>query len=55
MKLITWYCLLSQIETGRSLGTNDLTLTKLKQDGFSAVFVGIGMLFIRHYTPDFLQ
>ncbi|XP_060605303.1 dihydropyrimidine dehydrogenase [NADP(+)]-like [Ruditapes philippinarum] len=32
-----------KIETGRALATNDLTLNKLKQDGFSAVFVGIGL------------
>ncbi|XP_045158402.2 dihydropyrimidine dehydrogenase [NADP(+)]-like [Mercenaria mercenaria] len=32
-----------KIETGRVLSTKDLTLNKLKQDGYSAVFVGIGL------------
>lgn len=32
-----------QIETGRALSTKDLTLNKLKQDGYSAIFLGIGM------------
>lgn len=32
-----------KIENGKSLGTNDLTLQKLKKDGCEAVFVGIGL------------
>lgn len=32
-----------KVETGRALCTNDLTIQKLKDDGFAAVFVGIGM------------
>ena len=31
-----------KVETGRALGTSDLTLNKLKDDGYKAVFVGIG-------------
>ena len=31
-----------KIETGRALGTSDLTLNKLREDGYKAVFVGIG-------------
>ena len=31
-----------KIETGRSISTKDLTLAKLKDDGFKAVFIGIG-------------
>ena len=34
-----------KIETGRSLSVDDITLSKLKADGFQAVFVGIGKLF----------
>lgn len=31
-----------KIETGRSLSTDDLTVQKLKADGYSALFIGIG-------------
>ena len=31
-----------KIEHGRALSTRDLTLTKMKDDGFDAVFIGIG-------------
>ena len=31
-----------KIETGRSLSTADLTLSKLKDEGYKAVFIGIG-------------
>ena len=39
-----------KIETGRSLSVDDITLSKLKADGFQAVFVGIGKLF-DHLSP----
>ena len=31
-----------QVECGRFLGSKDLTLSKMKSDGFKSVFVGIG-------------
>ena len=41
MKLfVTCY---TQVETGRALSTSDLTLNKLKEDGYAAVFIGIGL------------
>lgn len=32
-----------KIETGRALSTKDITLQKLKGDGYAAVFIGIGL------------
>ena len=41
--MLTCIFFIHQIETGRSLNTNDLTLKKLKNDlGYKGIFIGIG-------------